>query len=69
MKITINSREYTLAFGFDFLDYLNKNNSMMVEVDGKNGRVCELNVLSGNYKVKVSDNEEIIVSVDIDGNN
>lgn len=40
-----------------------------VEVDGKNGRVCELNVLSGNYKVKVSDNEEIIVSVDIDGNN
>ena len=40
-----------------------------VEVDGKKGRVCELNVLSGNYKVKVSDNEEIIVSVDIDGNN
>lgn len=40
-----------------------------VEVDGKKGRVCELNVLSGNYKVKVSDNEEIIVSVDINGNN
>ena len=40
-----------------------------VEVDGKKGRVCELNVLSGNYKVKASDNEEIIVSVDIDGNN
>ena len=40
-----------------------------VEVDGKKGRVCELNVLSGNYKVKVSDNEEIMVSVDIDGNN
>ena len=36
MKITINTREYTLAFGFDFLDYLNKNNSMTVEVDGKN---------------------------------
>lgn len=40
-----------------------------VEVDGKKGRVCELNVLSGNYKVKISDNEEIIVPVDIDGNN
>uniref|UniRef100_UPI00352A6933 tail assembly chaperone n=1 Tax=Aerococcus urinaeequi TaxID=51665 RepID=UPI00352A6933 len=36
MNITINKREYKLAFGFDFLDYLNKNNSMMIEVDGKN---------------------------------
>ena len=40
-----------------------------VEVDGKNGRVCELNVLNGNYKVRTSDNEEIVVMVDKNGSN
>ncbi len=39
----------------------------MVEVDGIKGRVSELNVLAGNYKVKVSDTEEISVEVDLDG--
>lgn len=40
-----------------------------VEVDGKKGRVCELNVLNGNYKVRTSDNEEIVVQVDKNGSN
>lgn len=40
-----------------------------VEVDGKKGRVCELNVLNGNYKVRTSDNEEIVVMVDKNGSN
>lgn len=40
-----------------------------VEVDGKKGRVCELNVLNGNYKVRTSDNEEIVVMVNKNGSN
>lgn len=40
-----------------------------VEVGDKKGRVTELNVLNGNYKVKISDNEEIIVTVDKNGSN
>lgn len=41
----------------------------LVNVGDKKGRVSELNVLSGNYKVKTSDDEEIIVMVDQDGSN
>lgn len=41
----------------------------MVEINGTKGRVSELNVLAGNYKVKVSDAEEIVVEVDLDGSN
>ena len=40
-----------------------------VTIDDKKGRVSELNVLSGNYKVKISDSEEIVVMVDRDGSN
>ena len=40
-----------------------------VTIDDKKGRVSELNVLSGNYKVKISDSEEIVVMVDKDGSN
>lgn len=40
-----------------------------VELGDKKGRVSEINVLSRNYKVKISDEEEIIVPVDIDGSN
>ena len=40
-----------------------------VQVDGKKGRVSELNVLSGSYKVKTMDNEEIEVMVGINGSN
>lgn len=38
-----------------------------VEINGLKGRVSELNVLAGNYKVKVSDTEEITVEVELDG--
>ena len=40
-----------------------------VTIGDKKGRVSELNVLSGNYKVKISDSEEIVVAVDKDGSN
>ena len=40
-----------------------------VTVNGQKGRVSEINVLSGNYKLKISDTEEIIVEVDLDGSN
>ena len=38
-----------------------------IEVNGVKGRVSELNVLAGNYKVKVSDTEEVTIEVDLDG--
>ena len=41
----------------------------MVEVNGIKGRVSELNILAGNYKIKVSDTEEITAEVDLDGSN
>lgn len=40
-----------------------------VEVGDKKGRVSEINILSGNYKVKINDEEEIVVMVDINGSN
>lgn len=40
----------------------------MVKVDGKKGRVSELNVLNGNYKVKLIENDEVIM-VDNNGSN
>lgn len=35
MILTINGREFNLAFGMDFLDYLNKANSISMEVEGQ----------------------------------
>lgn len=40
-----------------------------VEKDGKKGRVSELNVLKGTYKLKLSDTEEIEVAVSENGSN
>lgn len=31
----MNGKDYELAFGFDFLDYLNKNNSLTMDVNGQ----------------------------------
>lgn len=39
----------------------------MVSVEGKQGRVCELNVLKKIYKVKISDSECVEVMVDKNG--
>ena len=36
-----------------------------VEINGVKGRVSELNVLAGNYKVKISDTEEVTIEVDL----
>lgn len=38
-----------------------------VNINGIKGRVSELNILAGNYKVKVSDTEEVTIEVDING--
>ncbi len=35
MIINMNGKDYELAFGFDFLDYLNKNNSLTMDVNGQ----------------------------------
>lgn len=35
MILTINGRDFNLAFGMDFLDYLNKANSISMEVEGQ----------------------------------
>ena len=35
MIININGKDYELAFGFDFLDYLNQHNSLTMEVKGQ----------------------------------
>lgn len=40
-----------------------------VEIGNKKGRVSELNILDGTYKVKVSETEEITVPVRKDGSN
>ena len=40
-----------------------------IDLGDKKGRVSELNVLNGNYKIKISDNEEILVKVSKDGSN
>lgn len=35
MILTINGRDFNLAFGMDFLDYLNKASSISMEVEGQ----------------------------------
>ncbi len=40
-----------------------------VEIEGKKGRVSELNILNKSYKVKTSDDEEFEVMVQEDGSN
>lgn len=41
----------------------------LVKVDNKSGRVTELDILRGCYKVKISDTEEVMVTVGKDGSN
>ena len=35
MNLEMNGKNYELAFGFDFLDYLNKHNSLTMDVNGQ----------------------------------
>lgn len=35
MILEINGKNYELKFGFDFLEYLNKNNSLTMEMNGQ----------------------------------
>ena len=61
-----------LGYEDDTYTYYKKNFPKVgqyVEKDGKKGRVSELNVLKGTYKLKLSDTEEIEVAVSENGSN